>query len=329
MQRIDGTQTIAANGDDYDSPWKEAIERNFPEFLAFYFPEAHAGIDWSQEHVFLDKELQAVVQDAELGRRYVDKLVRVTATAGVETWIYIHIEVQGTPDTDFAERMFVYNYRLFDRYRKPIASLAVLADDAPAWKPASYGFEALGCRHRLDFPIAKLLDLADREDDLLAGSNPFALVTAAHLLTRATRDDMTARFAAKWKLVRLLYERGWERQQVLDPFAVIDWMMRLPADLDQQMWQDIVAFEEKAKMRYVTSVERLYIQQGLEQGLERGRQEGEARTLLRQLERRFGPVSSSVHERVTAAGLDVLDRWLDRVLDAPTLDAVFDEAHKH
>jgi hypothetical protein len=25
--------------DDYDSPWKEAVERYLPEFMAFYFPE--------------------------------------------------------------------------------------------------------------------------------------------------------------------------------------------------------------------------------------------------------------------------------------------------
>jgi len=25
--------------DDYDSPWKEAIEDFFPEFMAFYFPD--------------------------------------------------------------------------------------------------------------------------------------------------------------------------------------------------------------------------------------------------------------------------------------------------
>jgi hypothetical protein len=31
--------------------------------------------------------------------------------------------------TEFAERMFVYNYRLYDRYRRPIASMAVLADE--------------------------------------------------------------------------------------------------------------------------------------------------------------------------------------------------------
>ena len=25
--------------DDYDSPWKDAVEHYFPEFIAFYFPD--------------------------------------------------------------------------------------------------------------------------------------------------------------------------------------------------------------------------------------------------------------------------------------------------
>jgi hypothetical protein len=38
--------------DDYDSPWKDVLEHAFPEFMAFYFPEAYAQIDWEQGHEF-------------------------------------------------------------------------------------------------------------------------------------------------------------------------------------------------------------------------------------------------------------------------------------
>ena len=62
---------------DHDSPWKEALEGWFPEFLALLFPAVHTGIDWSRGHRFLDKELQQIVRDAETGRRYADKLVGV------------------------------------------------------------------------------------------------------------------------------------------------------------------------------------------------------------------------------------------------------------
>lgn len=69
---------------DADTPWKEVLESYFPEFLALFFPEIHAGIDWTKGWRFLDKELRQVVQDAELGRRYADKLVEVWIDGAVE-----------------------------------------------------------------------------------------------------------------------------------------------------------------------------------------------------------------------------------------------------
>ena len=319
--------------DDYDSPWKDAVERYFPEFMAFFFPVADAAINWAVDYAFLDQELHAVVQDAELGRRYVDKLVRVTLLGGEEKWILVHIEVQGTRDAGFPERMFVYNYRLFDRYRRPVASLAVLADDTPGWKPASFGFDGLGCRHYLEFPTFKLLDCTGREGELLREENPFALVTVAHLVTRATRDDMAARYAAKLKLVRLLYERGWDRQRVIDLFTVIDWMMRLPDELTGQLWQEIEAIEEGTKMRYVTSVERLGIEKGIQQGIAQGKvqgkAEGKADTLLHLLRRRDKTLPSGIEDRVRAAGIDQLDEWSERLFDGEPLTEIFGTDHTH
>lgn len=114
--------------DDYDSPWKETLERYFPAFLAFFFPAAHADIAWERGHRFLDKELQQVVRDAELGRRWADKLVQVTTRDGGEDWLLVHVEVQGRREVGFAQRMFSYNYRLFDRHARTVVSLAVLGE---------------------------------------------------------------------------------------------------------------------------------------------------------------------------------------------------------
>ena len=47
-----------------------------------------------------------------------------------------------------------------------------------------------------------------------------------------------------------------------------------------------------------------------------------ADVLLRLLEKRFGPLPSQVKDRVLRAGLSDLDLWTDRVLEAPTLEAV-------
>ena len=57
--------------------------------------------------------------------------------------------------------------------------------------------------------------------------------------------------------------------------------------------------------------------------LAEGQRAGQAHALLRQLERRFGPVSDAVRAQVSAADVADLDLWLDRVIDAATIDAVF------
>lgn len=81
---------------DYDSPWKEALEEYFEQFMAFFFPQAHEDIEWSREHVFLDKELQRVTPEAVLGPRRVDKLVQVWRKGGEEAWVLVHVEIQST-----------------------------------------------------------------------------------------------------------------------------------------------------------------------------------------------------------------------------------------
>ncbi len=316
--------------DDYDSPWKEAIERYFADFLLFYFPDAHAQVDWSSPPVFLDQELRAAVRDGELGTRIVDKLVRVTRHGGEAGWVYVHLEVQGSMQTEFAKRMFVYHCRLFERYNQPIASLALLADDKAGWRPETFTYDVFGCQLALRFPVAKLLDWAGSEDWLADSANPFAIVTQAHLATRATRRDPPARYEAKWSLVKGLYRRGWERQQLIDLFKILDWMMRLPKELDQQFKQNLPTLEGEMGKPYVTSIERLAIEEGmakgLQQGMQQGRLAGEAHLLARLLVRRFGTVPPWVLNQLQSASEFELESWGEALLSAASIEAVFSKA---
>ncbi|WP_295439062.1 Rpn family recombination-promoting nuclease/putative transposase [uncultured Thiodictyon sp.] len=63
-------------------------------------------------------------------------------------------------------------------------------------------------------------------------------------------------------------------------------------------------------------------QQGVTQGVEQGRRQGEAAMLLRLIDRKFGPPSQSVRDRVANADPETLLRWSDRILTADSLDAV-------
>ncbi|MFE8033019.1 hypothetical protein [Thiohalocapsa marina] len=128
MTTVDTNTPPAAPQCDHDSPWKEALERYFPDFLALLFPAIHAEIDWSVPYRSLDGELQQITGDADSGRRYADKLLDMRRRDGHETWVLVHVEVQGEVQTPFAERMFQYNYRIRDRYDRSVVSLAVLSD---------------------------------------------------------------------------------------------------------------------------------------------------------------------------------------------------------
>ncbi len=193
---------------DYDSPWKEALERYFPAFMAFFFPEAHADIAWEKSYRFLDKELQKVLRDAELGRR----------------------------EIGFARRMFSYNYRLFDRYARPVVSLAVLGEGQGETSDC-FAYGRWGSATRFTFPVVCLNDYRNRQAALAASSNPFSVVVQAVLQAQATTNDPAARFRSKLELVKSLYRRGWVRQDILELFRVIDWLLQLPESLEDQLWR--------------------------------------------------------------------------------------------
>ena len=105
-----------------DEAWKEIIEKLFPDFLAFFFPQIYKDINFSRGFEFLDKELQKILKRSEVGKKIVDKLVKVYLNDGSEKWLLIHIEVQGYQEKNFSERIYIYNYRIFDRYRKEVIS---------------------------------------------------------------------------------------------------------------------------------------------------------------------------------------------------------------
>jgi len=90
--------------------------------------------------------------------RLADKLVQVWRKDGNEIWILVHVEIKGQEESAFAKRMYVYNYRIFDRYDWPVVSLAVLADERAGWRPDHYGYELWGCKIGIQFPAIKLLD---------------------------------------------------------------------------------------------------------------------------------------------------------------------------
>ena len=68
------------------------------------------------------------------------------------------------------------------------------------------------------------------------------------------------------------------------------------------------------------------MRQGMQQGMRQGRVEGERTVLERLLRRRFGLLSPAVAERLSQASASELETWAENVLDAETLDDVFESS---
>jgi len=90
--------------------------------------------------------------------------------------------------------------------------------------------------------------------------------------------------------------------------------IKIPSDLQEV--QNMLATRTKEWKRHL-------IAEGEIRGEVSGETKGKAETLLRQLRRRFGSVSSHIESRVLSADIDQLDEWMDRLMDTRELIEIF------
>jgi len=315
--------------DDYDSPWKRALKHNVVEFLAFFFPQYRELIDSHRPISFRDKELAQVAGDGRPHVLIADLLASVFLCDGRE--VLLHIEIQAQRDPNLAERILDYNHCLYKNYRLPVASFVVLADAGKRWRQDAFHNNVLGTEMGIRFSVVKLSAYAELLDELLLDRNVFAWVTAAHLLAQRTHGNADIRYTEKWRLIRLLYERGWRKRRIIDLFTIVHWLMPLPVELERRLMCNIRRLERRHNVEWINPYDKLRFEEGekkgikigLAKGLQEGRQEGAAQLLERQLNRRFGTLSPTIQKRLAKASPEQLARWSEAVLEAQTLKQVF------
>ncbi len=299
-----------------DSAWKDILDTHFEAFISFFFPEIHRDIDWSRGHETLDKELQVILRGSRSRKRLADKLVKVHLKSGRPLVILLHVEVQKRPEAEFEVRIFQYNYRIFDRRGVEVISLAVLTDSRSSvrrdcYKRSRWGFELV-----MRYPIVQLLDFEDRRKELKASRNPFAVVVLAHLEARKTSGKPASAFEAKWRLTRMLYNRGYKKRDIMGLYKFIDWILRLPEALEREIQDRQRTLEGTTHMPYVSSIERIAKAEGKKEGLEEGEARGLREAIALGLKLRFGP-----------EGLKLLPR-IRGVEEAKALRAILTAVHK-
>lgn len=254
---------------DCDSVWKDLIEELFSQFLEFFFPEIHKDIDFSKKCEFLSKELRKIVKDNKVGQRFADVLVKVHLKDGSIRCLFIHIEVQGYPDDDFPERMYVYNYRIYDRHRElneEVISLSILTDDDPGYRPDKYGVNRWRFDLTMTFPVVKIIDYKDRLAELDQSTNPMALVVAAQLKSlEAKKADIHTKYDVKLQLFKDCFKKGYTKDQIHILIKFIDWIINLPEKYQEKLSDQLLILKEDNIMPYITSWERIAKKKGIKE----------------------------------------------------------------
>ncbi len=126
-------------------------------------------------------------------------------------------------------------------------------------------------------------------------------------------------------LVRHLYRKEFSRQDIINLFRFIDWLMYLPEKEEHLFWQELSAFEEERKTPYITSVEKMGYKRGMEEGVQRGIEQGtrkgEALMLARLIARKFGMETDDVLPLIQPLNSDELTELSDIFLDFESRDA--------
>ncbi|MCS7208099.1 MAG: hypothetical protein NZ874_00830, partial [Fimbriimonadales bacterium] len=260
---------------DYDAAWKEFITVFFREFVQLMLPDLDVLIDWRRPPEFLDNELRKLARESETGKLLTDRLVKVWLQNGDPRGVLLHFEAQSQYQRTLEERIFTYYARLWLELRMDIASIVILGDNNPRWRPSRYVRELAGTRLDFQFRTIKLLDLDEKR--LLREAergNPAALMLLAFRRAIGAADDVEARFAARKQLVALMMEQGYNVDDRAQLLRLMEWVLMLPDTLEQQIEEFIEQYKREQDTPFVSRLERRAIEQGFAKGLAEGRAEG-------------------------------------------------------
>ena len=264
-----------------DALWKGLIEDLADDFLKFFFPNAEEIFNLNRKISFLDKELEQLFpnnQD-EFSPKYVDKLLKVYTKLGKEEWILVHVEVQGSNDKNFTERMFTYYYRILDKYKKPITALAILTDKNKQFHPTFYKYEFLDTSVLYKFKTYKVLE-ADIEA-LAESNNPFAcVIEVVQTALKKGKIADSSLFDLKITLVRKMLGKNFSKPQINALLRFLKLYIRfenkeLITKFDTEL--DIITKRPNTmglKEFVLDRERRIARKEGLQEGREEGREEG-------------------------------------------------------
>lgn len=271
-----------------------------------------------------------------LADRHSDLLFSVRLTDSDESaLIYMLLEHQSSSDDDMLLRMLEYLVLIWWWFRKtfpdasslPLIIPVVLSHDRAGWRAPCSFHDLFTPRPNAVPGVAPFVpsfwllveDIADLDDDALQlwDLPPFAMVTL--VLLRDGRDPLRVRRSLPIWAPHMRQLMGTPGGDIAVAQA-LQYLFRMLGQLQfEEFYVMIIEQVPETKEIMMTIAEQLEAR-----GEARGRAEGRAESLSKLMTLKFGPLSPEHADRIAAADEHQLDRYIERILAAPTPEDVFD-----
>jgi hypothetical protein len=214
-----------------------------------------------------------------------------------EAFFLIHLENQSFSEADFAQRVFFYFAKLHQEYRLPIYPVVIFSFDQPKRPEVSQYQVTLADQEilRFNFTAIQLNQLSWR--DFLNQPNPIAAALMAKM-----QIQPSDRPKVKAECLRLLATLNLDPARTRLISGFVDTYLALNATEEQTFQAELDRMEltqEEKIMEIVTSWSRTAMQD----------------LILRQLNRRIGPLETDIEQRIRALSVDRIEALSDAIFD--------------
>ena len=227
----------------------------------------------------------------------------------------LHIELQSSNDGSMALRMAEYALAIYRQFGQFPRQLVLYVGEAPMRMEAVLGGPAAG-NPKFAFRF-ELFDFRDLDGEVLLASAGIENNLLAVLARLGNQRAVVRRILGK---IAELPEPG--RRDALAQFLLLSGLRRLGETVREEarkmpILDDLLSHEVFGPV--ILEGRRQGLQEGRQEGLQKGRQE----VLRAQLTKRFGSVPSWAERRMANLSASELDDIAVRLLDAPSLEALF------
>lgn len=300
---------------DHDRLFKELLETFFLEFVELFFPEAYEAIDL--EHMrFIQQEMFTDVTRGDKHR--VDILVE-TKLKDEPGIILLHVENQAQAQSDFAERMFVYFSRLYQKHRCRILPIAVFSYPEKRDEPDGFKLE-FAFMSVLSFNFLTLELKKHNWRDYIKSKNP----VAAALLSKMVYQE-NEKVYVKLEFLRMLVNMELDPARMMLLTGFFETYLRLNETEERMLEKEIGKIDQKEADKMIeltTSWEEKGKTKGRIEGKIEGKLEGQATILIKLLKKKFGNIPADIDAQVKTLSEAKLQHLAEAIFDLETIDDV-------